>query len=475
MTPSVSDDPKLLDELFRKDGEGFLLVGYETGREKPHAESSYMLYPADPDRQDPIHAFMALFNMQSAKAGYSTFVPDTRLEVYSFPKMTEVPAILGNTSKKEYINRILLPYIRKKGLVPQISTNLRNALFAQSHSNILMESGELPKLTTRQLDELVQFHRKQDELAARYDYNPVYKLPMYAIETSKGMLFFSDTKVGRNGLKSFYQQLSDNYFWVHSESGPVRQYSVHSLSYDFCPLVDACCRKNPGKGKDEYDFDNTVFSKDTFFDRKQWKLAFETYMEPTASEFIRLNEFAGCKASRNNADISKLLYLTDHGFKKDIMNAPDFGYRSAFQQYATRINDCINNGQSSGQGLGGILDDMRTKANNILRTEFDVRGHRSMERTLNDMSVPFLINGNDASKSIRQALLEGKWIYCTKIFEAMPDLHYLHADKAYNRVKAYSTVPNGEAVYQEKNSKIIPYAPTLKKESKTKKNNSLKM
>lgn len=45
MATYISDDPKLLDELFRKDGEGQLLVGYETGKEKPHAESSYMLYP----------------------------------------------------------------------------------------------------------------------------------------------------------------------------------------------------------------------------------------------------------------------------------------------------------------------------------------------------------------------------------------------------------------------------------------------
>ena len=35
MATYISDDPKLLDELFRKDGEGQLLVGYETGKEKP--------------------------------------------------------------------------------------------------------------------------------------------------------------------------------------------------------------------------------------------------------------------------------------------------------------------------------------------------------------------------------------------------------------------------------------------------------
>ena len=328
MATYISDDPKLLDELFRKDGEGQLLVGYETGKEKPHAESSYMLYPANPGRQDPVYTFMALFSQQSIKAKYSAFVPNTRLEIYSFPKMTDVPAISGDISKKEYINQVLLPYIREKGLAPLISTNLRNVLFAQSRSDILMISGELPKLTTQQLDELVHFHQKQDELAARYDYNPVYKLPLHAVETSKGILFFSDTKMGREGLKSFYQQLSGNYFWVHGEPGPVRQYNVNCLSDDICPLVDACYRKNPQSGKGEYDFDNAVFSKEAFRDRKQWKLAFETDMEPSASEFLRLNEFAGCPASRNNADISKLLYLMENGFKRDIINDPDFGYRN---------------------------------------------------------------------------------------------------------------------------------------------------
>lgn len=232
MATYISDDPKLLDELFRKDGEGQLLVGYETGKEKPHAESSYMLYPANPDRQDPVYTFMALFSQQSIKAKYSAFVPNTRLEIYSFPKMTDVPAISGDISKKEYINQVLLPYIREKGLAPLISTNLRNVLFAQSRSDILMISGELPKLTTQQLDELVHFHQKQDELAARYDYNPVYKLPLHAVETSKGILFFSDTKMGREGLKSFYQQLSGNYFWFMAN--PVLSGNTTSTA---CPTI----------------------------------------------------------------------------------------------------------------------------------------------------------------------------------------------------------------------------------------------
>lgn len=118
MAAYISDDPKLLEELFRKEGEGCLLVGYETGKEKPHAESSYMLYPADPDRQDPVYTFMALFSREMIKAKHAAFVPDTWLEIYSFSKMTDVPVLTGDIAKKEYINRFFLPYVREKGLVP---------------------------------------------------------------------------------------------------------------------------------------------------------------------------------------------------------------------------------------------------------------------------------------------------------------------------------------------------------------------
>lgn len=73
MAAYLSDDPKQLDELFKKDGEGYLLVGYETGKEKPHAESSYILYSADPDRQDPVYTFMALFSRETIKSQICRF------------------------------------------------------------------------------------------------------------------------------------------------------------------------------------------------------------------------------------------------------------------------------------------------------------------------------------------------------------------------------------------------------------------
>lgn len=69
--------------------------------------------------------------------------------------------------------------------------------------------------------------------------------------------------------------------------------------------------------------------------------------------------------------------------------------------------------------------------------------------------------------NIRYPIYEGVYRILT--------LHFLHAEKTCNRVMAYTKSPVNKTVYQEKNGKIIPYVPALKKVSKTKRNNSLKM
>ena len=56
---SVNENIKRLEELSQEDGTGGLLVCYETGREKPHADSSYQLYPVNPDQKGMTYQFSA--------------------------------------------------------------------------------------------------------------------------------------------------------------------------------------------------------------------------------------------------------------------------------------------------------------------------------------------------------------------------------------------------------------------------------
>ena len=81
------------------------------------------------------------------------------------------------------------------------------------------------------------------------------------------------------------------------------------------------------------------------------------------------------------------------------------------------------------------------QAGRILKTDFDVRGHRTLERLLNDRSVPFLIGEHEADDTLRRALLEGRWIYFPGLSAKMPGLRYIHADKTCDRVMAYKNPP----------------------------------
>lgn len=228
---SVNENIKRLEELSQEDGTGGLLVCYETGREKPHADSSYQLYPVNPDQKGMTYQFLSLLHVGVETARISAFIPDTRMEVYRFPRMSDLPPFYRDTPVKEYITGMLLPHIKKNRLKPVVSVNLRDMVFIRSEG-LSVEPGGILRLDAGQIDRLVEFRRRQDELAARYKYIPGYKLPLRVIETPKGVLVFSGSDIGRKGTENFYKFLLDNYFrcmrlpvpsgntaWIHLPTG----------------------------------------------------------------------------------------------------------------------------------------------------------------------------------------------------------------------------------------------------------------
>lgn len=138
---SIKDNMEQLEELFRQDGGGYLLIGYETGMDKPHAAISYQLYPVNPDQDGMAYQFLSLLHVGMETARISAFVPDTRLEIYRFPRMSDVPSISRDIPVKEYITGKLLPHIQRCGLEPVVSVNLRDAVFMRSVLKRSMEPG----------------------------------------------------------------------------------------------------------------------------------------------------------------------------------------------------------------------------------------------------------------------------------------------------------------------------------------------
>lgn len=345
---SVNENIKRLEELSQKDGTGGLLVCYETGRDKPHADSSYQLYPVNPDHKGMTYQFLSLLHVGVETARISAFIPDTRMEVYRFPRMSDLPPFYRDTPVKEYITGMLLPHIKKNRLEPVVSVNLRDMVFIRSEG-LSVEPGGVLRLDAGQIDRLVEFRRRQDELAARYKYIPRHKLPLRVIETPKGVLVFSGGDIGRKGIDNFYKFLLGNYFSIHAPSGPVRQYRVDSPSGRLYGLTDTAFRKEAET--DRYIFDLfDAYAGIGASEKKGWFLEFATDMAPSDTEYRRLEDFSGCRPEGNNRDICRLLTLQKH-FDRAIILDPAFAYHSRFKEFVRRMDDCVN-GLSKGDRHG---------------------------------------------------------------------------------------------------------------------------
>lgn len=382
-----SKDKQPLDELFRTKGEGQLLVGYETGRGIPYAETSYWIRPAVRNGEQASYPFISVMYLELQKARRSAFIPDMRIEQYAFPDMREVPSPEEWISVKEYIIRELLPFITERGIKPEVSVNLRDMAFASSE-NLQLEPGGMLRLDAGQIDRLMEFRRKQDALALQYDYVPEYRLPLHVVETSRGVLVFSDSKTGNEGLSRFYQYLADNYFSGYGESGPLIQYKVDCPSGLLYPFIDKTCGINPVTGKEAFDFRDSLFSQTDKASRENWEPVFISDMKPTADSYRQLVDFGKCRMKGDNADIYRLLTLRNH-FDRDIILDPAFGYRSRFKDFITRMDNSVN-GLSPGESMGKILDEIRLRADNILKTKFRIRD-----------SLSATVKGNNKQKTIK--------------------------------------------------------------------------
>lgn len=346
-----------------------LLVCYEAGRENPRHEIHYRLQTV-PEKQ-ALGALIAATSLAYGKAVHAPFIPDMRMELYGIPEMTGTPRLLESSEAKNYIRGTLLPYIREEGIRPEVSVNLRDMVFARNE-NLLIESGGTLRLNAGQIDRLVEFRKEQDERAGLYRYISEYKRPFRIVETSKGMLVFSGNDTGWKGLDQFYRHLLNNYFSVTGETGPIRQYCVREPEDDLYRLVDRSFRKNPHSGKYAFDLLDSYARIPV---NKNWETEFVTDMKPSASEYTRIEDFSGCRPEGNNKDICRLLFLC-RSFDRDIILTPSFGYHFQFKPFVSRMDNCINNPDST-DSMGKIMDEIRSKAENILKTEFRVRGmHR---------------------------------------------------------------------------------------------------
>lgn len=152
---------------------------------------------------------------------------------------------------------------------------------------------------------------------------------------------------------------------------------MDSPSVRLYELTDISCRKEAGTNRYTFDLFDAYASVGAS-EKKGWVLEFATDMEPSDTEYRRLEDFFGRRPEGNSKDICRLLALQKR-FDRDIILDPAFAYHFQFKEFVRRMDDCVN-GLSTGDSMGKILDEVREKSDRILRTDFRVRGYGTSDR-----------------------------------------------------------------------------------------------
>ena len=227
--------------------------------------------------------------------------------------------------------------------------------------------------------------------------------------------------------------------------------------------MDAGYQKDTDTGKYEFIFDDAAYQKKNC-DKQGWTLVFETSMAPNSSEFLHLCEHSGSRMNKHNDNVWRLLYLQEHGYNQKILQAPSFRYSYLFEELGKQINNCFNFPDNCGapgkpsKNLFDLIEELQQKAAGIIKNEYDIRGHRSFERTMKDICYDPRVEDVRLSYPVRQAAWEGKCIYLPQISTSNPDLHYICADKVHEKLRISAT-PFSKQVYREEDGKMVPFTP----------------
>lgn len=195
-------------------------------------------------------------------------------------------------------------------------------------------------------------------------------LPLYMVDTSHGALVFSSGPEGRERLMSFLQKLTDEYYLLDAEKGPVQVYITNT---DHVP-AELIALAN----KKEY---QTVKP-----DPEIWELVDEFTMRPTSEDFIILAERTGSSINSYNNNVWRLIELKTRAFNRSTALNPSFAHADAFRELVEQLDHRMNTPDPNRpHELSDSLAQIRQLADRILNTSYgNVRGHQNLARTFRE-------------------------------------------------------------------------------------------
>jgi len=219
--------------------------------------------------------------------------------------------------------------------------------------------------------------KKQSGTGMRIVGNDIPSRNYTAVETARGFLFFTHTEEGRRSLREFLQGMADTYFDPSFDLDPVCVHEAEGVLHDLSPV-------NPEKmplaaypyARKPEDFRTDV--------------RYMNGMEPTAEDFRGFCRNTGCSTSLRNRNITDTL--------------------EALERYDRYLEALRHMPEAVPHERDGTRE-TRLQLQRLMDSAYDVRGHRTAGRILDDPAPTVNVERVQLSASHRNILKAGLGLY----------------------------------------------------------------
>lgn len=264
--------------------------------------------------------------------------------------------------------------------------------------------------------------------------NDIPSLAYAAVETSRGFLFFTHTEEGRKKFREFLQGMADTYFDPSFDLGPVCVYEAEGVLHDLSPV-------NPEK------MSLAAYPYARKPDNLRMDVRYINGMTPTAEDFGSFCRNTGCSASLRNRNITDTL--------------------EALERYDRYLEALRRMPEAVPHERDGTRE-TRLQLQRLMDSAYDVRGHRTAGRILDDPAPTVNVEGVRLSASHRNILKAGLGLYLPCKAGTDPAHAYAWVDRNTDRI-VFGNCPPGdrETVGLKRDTEKRPYGPPKSTKKKT--------
>lgn len=317
------------------------------------------------------------------KHGKGDHIPDIRIIRMDFPNQWKVP--LADTNLSRYYRDKLMPAAGKQGIVPARTVSLRDAVYViKSGLPLFDASTEHGKLVRRKDYKEFLAHNEQ----GRWKEFMQGKQNKYtAVATDRGVMLFSQTKMGEKALHTYLQECADHFFNPTRSTETLKTYEVVNPAADVAAqadnYIDRASRRDERSDIPELRYSRYGETPEKLLPAEviAGAVCHEKYdMRPDFHNFDRFTQENTLKTDRENYEIASLLYIAENGYANHL--AADyfhpFGHMADFKALADKINDTQqakseNPDSVHDFGYAALQKEAKTLAGDILESQYHIR------------------------------------------------------------------------------------------------------